>query len=119
LSGAEGTPARGGGGRARWLAKRRARANEERGGRGARKQEREREYGGVVLGVALGVGLTVASKDDDDGGATLDVEDGAAVVRASSTRERRRRKKGTFSLGPSHSPGLKVFHQIMAPVQTP
>jgi len=64
----------------------RAQTKRSRGSRGARKQEREREYGGVVLGVALGVGLMAASKDDDDGGATLDEEDGAAAVRARSTR---------------------------------
>jgi len=112
----------------RALATRQARANEERE---ARTNKKERERGsttGWCSGpVALGVGLTAAS-NDDDGGATLDEEDGAARRRLGQDgrwrgEEERRALafigQGTFSSGPSHSPGLKVFHQIMAPVQAP
>ena len=71
-----------------------------------------------MLGVVLGVGLMAASKDDDNGGTTLDEEDGAARRRLGQDRrwrgeEGERRAlpfigQGTFSPGPSHSPGLKV-----------
>jgi len=100
LSGAEGAPARGGGGRARGLARRQARANEkERGSRGAGP------YGGVVLGAALGV------VDDGEQGRQqrqgrqrdVDEEDGAAAGRARSTRAWwRRRKKGSALFRAGH-----------------
>jgi len=102
LSGAEGAPARGGGGRARGLSRGGGccAQNEERGAR-TRKRERGSTAGWCSGPVALGVGLTASSKDDDDGGATLDEEDGAARRRLGQDRRWRgeeKKKKGLCPL---------------------
>ena len=120
LSGAEGAPAHGGGGRDRGLSRGVGRAqNEEREAR-ANKKERETEYGGVVLG-AGGARSWVDGGEQGRRRRRRDVgrrrRSGAAAVRARSTMARRREEEdrralpfigqGTFSPGPSHSPGLK------------
>jgi len=66
-----------------------------------RKRERRSTAGWCSGPVALGVGLTAASKDDDDGGATLDEEDGAARRRLGQDRRwRGEEKKKTEGLCP-------------------